>query len=103
MRDLLIGVTDFLRDPAAFQALETLAVPKLFEDKRADDEVRVGLPVARPGRGFFHRNLIARAFGETVAAAESQIFATDIDEVGMGIARTARYPAGAVKEIRSSA
>jgi two-component system, chemotaxis family, CheB/CheR fusion protein len=29
-RDLLIGVTDFFRDTAAFQALETLVIPKLF-------------------------------------------------------------------------
>jgi two-component system, chemotaxis family, CheB/CheR fusion protein len=33
-RDLLIGVTDFFRDPAAFQALETLVVPKLFDAQR---------------------------------------------------------------------
>src|SRR5215813_10551839 len=36
-RDLLIGVTDFFRDAAAFQALDALVVPKLFEDKGADD------------------------------------------------------------------
>jgi two-component system, chemotaxis family, CheB/CheR fusion protein len=37
-RDLLIGVTDFFRDAAAFHTLETLVVPKLFEGKGADDE-----------------------------------------------------------------
>jgi len=40
-RDLLIGVTDFFRDTEAYQALETLVIPRLFEGKGADDEVRV--------------------------------------------------------------
>jgi two-component system CheB/CheR fusion protein len=49
-RDLLIGVTDFFRDAAAFQSLETLVLPKLFEGKDADDEVRVWVVGARPAR-----------------------------------------------------
>src|SRR5262249_19394202 len=37
-RDLLIGVTNFFRDPGAFRALETLVIPKLFDGKGADEE-----------------------------------------------------------------
>ena len=40
-RDLLIGVTNFFRDPEAFAALETEAIPRLFEGKPANSAVRV--------------------------------------------------------------
>src|SRR5262245_34582828 len=38
-RDLLIGVTNFFRDPEAFSVLEHLVIPKLFEGKAANDQV----------------------------------------------------------------
>ena len=38
--DLLIGVTSFFRDPEAFEALERLAIPRLFEGKEAGTAVR---------------------------------------------------------------
>src|SRR5262249_1505066 len=31
--DLLIGVTNFFRDPSAFEALDRIVIPRLFEDK----------------------------------------------------------------------
>lgn len=40
-RDLLIGVTNFFRDPKAFEALKEKIIPQLFADKAADDSVRV--------------------------------------------------------------
>src|SRR5271166_1712077 len=35
--DLLISVTTFFRDPAAFDKLATVAIPRIFEDKGAGD------------------------------------------------------------------
>jgi two-component system CheB/CheR fusion protein len=99
-RDLLIGVTDFFRDAAAFQALETLVIPKLFEGKGADDEVRVWVAGCSTGEEAYSIAILLREYCETlVAAPKIQIFATDIDEVAMGMARGARYPASVVKEV----
>ena len=39
--DLLIGVTNFFRDPDAFAALETSVIPKLFEGKAIGSTVRI--------------------------------------------------------------
>src|SRR5580700_11293594 len=39
--DLLIGVTQFFRDGEAFAALQAEVIPRLFEGKGADDQVRV--------------------------------------------------------------
>jgi two-component system, chemotaxis family, CheB/CheR fusion protein len=40
-RELLIGVTQFFRDPEAFEALRTMALPAFFADRNAEDPVRV--------------------------------------------------------------
>jgi two-component system, chemotaxis family, CheB/CheR fusion protein len=99
-RDLLIGVTDFFRDAAAFQALETLVIPKLFEGKGADDEVRVWVAGCSTGEETYSIAILLREQCEKlVAPPKIQIFATDIDEMAMGVARTARYPATVVKEV----
>ena len=59
-RDLLIGVTDFFRDTAAYQALETLVIPKLFEDKGGDDEVRVWVAGCSTGEEAYSIAILLR-------------------------------------------
>jgi two-component system, chemotaxis family, CheB/CheR fusion protein len=99
-RDLLIGVTDFFRDTAAFQVLETLVIPKLFEGKGADDEVRVWVAGCSTGEEAYSIAILLREQCEQlVAPPKVQVFATDIDEMAMGVARAARYPANLVKEV----
>jgi two-component system, chemotaxis family, CheB/CheR fusion protein len=99
-RDLLIGVTDFFRDAAAFQALETSVIPKLFEDKGADDEVRVWVPGCSTGEEVYSIAILLREHLEkSPTPPKVQVFGTDIDEIAMGVARGARYPASVVKEV----
>jgi two-component system, chemotaxis family, CheB/CheR fusion protein len=99
-RDLLIGVTDFFRDADAFQALETLVIPKLFEGKGGDDEVRVWVPGCSTGEEAYSITILLREHLEKSALPlKVQVFATDIDEAAMGVARAARYPASVVKEV----
>jgi two-component system CheB/CheR fusion protein len=99
-RDLLIGVTDFFRDTAAYQALETSVVPKLFEGKGADDEVRVWVAGCATGEEAYSIAILLREHLErSLSPPKVQVFATDIDEMGMGVARAARYPASVVKEV----
>ena len=99
-RDLLIGVTDFFRDAAAFQALETLVIPKLFEDKGVDDEVRVWVPGCSTGEEVYSIAILLREHLEKSSSPpKTQVFGTDIDEIAMGVARAARYSASVVKEV----
>jgi two-component system CheB/CheR fusion protein len=100
LRDLLIGVTDFFRDAAAFQSLETSVIPKLFEGKGAGDEVRVWIAGCSTGEEAYSIAILLREQSEKLRSPPKvQIFATDIDETAMGVARTARYPAIVVKGI----
>src|SRR6266849_9922082 len=98
LRDLLIGVTDFFRDDAAFRVLETSVVPKLFEGKHAADEVRVWVVGCATGEEAYSLAILLREH-RLEAAPKVQIFATDIDEAAMGLARTARYTVNSVKGI----
>ena len=99
-RDLLIGVTDFFRDAAAFQALETLVIPKLFEDKAGDDEVRVWVPGCSTGEEVYSIAILLREHLEKSSMPPKvQVFGTDIDETALSVARSARYPASVVKEV----
>ena len=99
-RDLLIGVTDFFRDAVAFQTLETLVIPKLFEGRGADDEVRVWVTGCSTGEEAYSLAILLREQCEKlVSPPKVQIFATDIDEQAMSVARAARYPANLVKEV----
>jgi two-component system CheB/CheR fusion protein len=99
-RDLLIGVTDFFRDTAAFQALETSVIPRLFDGRGTDDEVRVWVAGCSTGEEAYSIAILLREQCERLPAPPKvQIFATDIDETAMGVARAARYPASVVKEV----
>ena len=59
-RDLLIGVTDFFRDAEAFRALETSVIPRLFEGRGADDEVRVWIAGCATGEEAYSIAILLR-------------------------------------------
>src|SRR5262245_45804302 len=52
-RDLLIGVTTFFRDKEAFEALQQLVVPKLFENVGAADTIRIWVPGCATGEEVY--------------------------------------------------
>ncbi|MET4022691.1 CheR family methyltransferase [Bradyrhizobium sp. S3.2.12] len=92
-RDLLINVTNFFRDEAAFEALATSVIPKIFEGLGADDTVRIWVPGCATGEEVFSIAILAREHMDTLTAVPRvQIFATDIDERALSVARAARYP-----------
>jgi two-component system, chemotaxis family, CheB/CheR fusion protein len=92
-RDLLINVTNFFRDEDAFEALAKSVIPELFEGRGADDVVRIWVPGCATGEEVFSIAILAREhLYRLPAAPRVQIFATDIDEHALSVARAARYP-----------
>jgi two-component system CheB/CheR fusion protein len=92
-RDLLINVTSFFRDADAFEVLGKTVVPKLFEGRGADDTIRVWVPGCATGEEVYSIAILLREHMETLGAPPKvQVFATDIDEHGLSIARAGRYP-----------
>lgn len=99
-RDLLINVTAFFRDTEAFEELEREVVPKLFDGRGADAVVRVWVPGCATGEEVYSLAILMQEHMATLAAPPRvQIFATDIDDIALGVARAARYPAALLTEV----
>lgn len=92
--DLLISVTGFFRDAEAFEALETQVMQPLFAGRGADDTVRIWVPGCATGEEAYSLAILAQEqMAKSRAPPRVQIFATDIDEAALAIARLGRYPA----------
>jgi two-component system CheB/CheR fusion protein len=92
-RDLLISVTSFFRDAEAFEALSDIVIPKLLENKRPTDTIRIWCPGCATGEEVYSiAILLQEHLDEVRVAPKVQIFASDIDEPAITIARAGRYP-----------
>ncbi len=99
VRDLLISVSGFFRDPEAFAALAGV-VPALFDGKGPEDAVRVWVAGCATGEEPYSLAILLDEHAATLDhPPQIQIFATDIDEKGHAWGREALYPASAVAEI----
>jgi two-component system CheB/CheR fusion protein len=92
-RDLLINVTSFFRDAQAFQALSDIVLPKLFEARGVGDTIRVWVPGCATGEEVYSIAMLMREHMDRFDhPPRVQIFATDIDDAALAVARSARYP-----------
>ena len=100
MKDLLISVTHFFRDHDAFKALEERVIPRLFDNKGHDDQVRVWVPGCATGEEAYSVAMLLAEFVEGRAdAAGIQVFATDLDEQAIAGARDGFYTESDVADI----
>ena len=99
-RDLLIGVTQFFRDPETFEALEAQVIPKLFEGKPAGSVIRAWSTGCSTGEEAYS---IAMLLHEHCVKLKQvyklQVFATDIDSRAITTARAGVYPASVAENI----
>lgn len=91
--DLLIGVTRFFRDTAAFKVLEREGISRLIARHPAGMPIRVWVPSCSTGEEAYS---IAMLLQEQMEALNKtlplMIFATDIDGEAISKARTGLYP-----------
>ena len=91
--DLLISVTTFFRDSGAFEKLAALVVPRLFEHKGVSDTICVWVPGCATGEEAYS---IAILLLEEASRHEIrpgiQVFASDLDDGALAVARDGRYP-----------
>lgn len=93
LRDLLISVTSFFRDPQAFQYLKSEIMPRLFAEVKSGDQIRVWVPGCATGEEAYSHAIMLSEFTETLSQSPSlQIFATDIDEEALARGRQGLYP-----------
>ncbi|GAB3928537.1 PAS domain S-box protein [Larkinella terrae] len=92
LKDLLISVTNFFRDTKPFTALEENMLPLVIQDKKAEDTLRIWVAGCATGEEAYSlAMLLAERTIGVIDAPKVQIFATDIDENAIAIAREGRY------------
>lgn len=93
VRDLLIGVTGFFREPEAYRVLEQRVVSPWLERKDSNTPIRIWIPGCSTGEEAYSiAMLLIEKFGDAHISLNLQIFATDIDEAALEIARLGKYP-----------
>ncbi|MCX8086836.1 MAG: EAL domain-containing protein [Rhodocyclaceae bacterium] len=98
-RDILISVTAFFRDREAFEALRR-AIVEICQRKAPGSEIRVWVAGCASGEEAYSiAILFADVLGERLPQYRVQIFATDIDDDALNVARRGVYPAAAMSEV----
>jgi two-component system CheB/CheR fusion protein len=91
-KDLVIRVTNFFRDPEAFETLREKLLPKYLEDKPQGYPVRMWVPGCGTGEEAFSIAIILMECVEELKQDLTvQIFGTDIDEDAISHARAGFY------------
>ena len=93
LQDLLISVTNFFRDADCFDALER-QVGALFHDKSGNHVIRVWVAACATGEEAYSIAMLLAEHARTLDTPPAvQIFATDLDEEAIRVAREGVYPA----------
>ena len=92
--DMLIGVTNFFRDPIAFSLLEEQVIPTLFAIQSVSATIRVWVPGCSTGEEAYSiAILLQEQLEREKRNFNLQVFATDIDTHAVSVARIGKYPA----------
>jgi len=92
-QDLLIGVTRFFRDPAAWRALEEMAIAPLVHSHDVDRPIRIWVPGCATGEEAYSlAMLLAEQCRIQEKACDLQVFASDLDRDALSLARSGVYP-----------
>lgn len=92
LKDLLISVTNFFRDPKGFEVVAQDVLPRLIHGKTSEDQLRIWVAGCATGEeAYSFAMLCAEQTLNIMDAPKIQIFATDIDESAIGHGREGFY------------
>lgn len=91
--ELLINVTSFFRDPEAFIVLKQEILPLLLANKAPDYEFRIWVAGCATGEEAYSIAILLRELmDEGCHGLKVQIYATDLSDEAIAVARAGRYP-----------
>ncbi len=92
VRDLLISVTEFFRDPSSFEALQTLVIQPLVQRLDDGDTIRAWVSGCATGEEAYSLAIeLFDAIDSQKKSLKVQIFATDVDQDALSFARAGLY------------
>lgn len=97
---ILINVTDFFRDPPAWQFLREEVIPSILAERGPNDPIRVWSAGCASGQEAYTLAMVlADALGPEAFRSRVKIYATDVDEEALTEARAGTYDAKSVESI----
>jgi two-component system CheB/CheR fusion protein len=99
-RDILINVTGFFREPAAFDFLKSRVLPAILRDRGAGDPIRIWVPGCSSGEEAYSVGIcVLEHLSDTCLETGIQIFGTDLNEAVLEKARAGIYPENIASEV----
>jgi two-component system, chemotaxis family, CheB/CheR fusion protein len=99
-KELLINVTNFFRDPEAYDILKKDIIPQLFLDKPAEYCFRIWVPACATGEEAFSLAISLREYMDEIKQDyKILIYATDINDDSILAARLGVYPENIILDV----
>ncbi|MGK0405560.1 MAG: chemotaxis methyl-accepting protein methylase [Oleispira sp.] len=101
-KELLIGVTNFFRDKKVWEQLSLISIPALLANYPEGKELRAWVTACSTGEEAYSLAMTVMDVLETVKPKgrfQLQIFATDLDEDAINVARQGHYPSSIKSDI----
>lgn len=98
--DFLINVTSFFREPAYYKAIEKTVFPALLKTLKPADPIRIWIAGCATGEEAYSTAICLTEFLQQKKASNPvHIFATDLNDKAISVARLGIYPASLVQHI----
>jgi two-component system CheB/CheR fusion protein len=101
-KELMIGVTNFFRDPLLWEKLKDTVIPNIISDLQPGSILRAWIPGCSTGEEAYSLAIVFREALEKInthGGFSLQIFATDLDHDAIEIARKGIFPANIAADI----
>ena len=100
-REFLIGVTHFFREPGSFAVLRDRVLPQMIRSLSRQETLRIWVPGCSTGEEAYSLAMIVReTMDDLDKSVPLHIFATDLDERAIEVARTGLYPSTIASDVR---
>ncbi len=99
-RDLLIGVTEFFRDQAAWTLLEKQIIPEICARVSSSREIRCWVPGTATGEEAYSLAILLHEYlTRNKLPVNVRVFATDVHADSLEVAGAGLYPASAMSSV----
>jgi two-component system, chemotaxis family, CheB/CheR fusion protein len=102
LKEMLISVTNFFRDPEVWDKLKDLIIPQIIDNSEDGSVIRLWVPGCSTGEEAYSLAMIFREIMDKATTRRNitmQIFATDLSNEAIDIARKGIFPARISSEV----
>ena len=98
---ILINVTEFFRDPGAWDVIAGHVLPYLLKRLRTGDSFRACVAGCSTGEEVYSPAiLVAEHLGPRISEFDIKIYATGVGEAALNVARRGEYPPERLRRVR---